>query len=145
MHKSIAMYISSILVFGMHVAVFAVGHIKTLEPTDSMFVGKCTQVDSAFAYFKDRSLDSIAEELKVNGYKSVSITSTCGGIFPLADVLKKYGIRFRLLIVPMNGTYDSTSLPSGWEKWRIVCRDSSYKIFEYFCLKLYFKPPLSLL
>ncbi len=134
MYRSIAVYISTVLMFGICTSVFSADNAKARKSIDPMFVGKCTQVDSAFAYFKDRSLDSIAEELKVNGYTSVSITSTGGGKFPLADMLKKYGIQSRLLIVPMNGTYDSSSLPSGWEKWRIVCRDPGYKIFEYFCL-----------
>jgi hypothetical protein len=90
-------------------------------------------LDPGFVYFQNRSLDSIAEELKVRGYKAVSLTCTGGGKYPICDALAKHGIN-----LPMDGTYlPSEGLPAGWQKWATVYRDPHYTPgddFQYFCM-----------
>jgi hypothetical protein len=135
MQMSCAVYLLAVFTVGVHLSVLAGGSTRMRDFINSSLTGKCTQLDPAFAYFQNRSLDSIAEELEVRGYKSVSMTSSGGGKFPLADVLASHGINVRLLIVPMNGMYDTPpELRLEVAKWKMVHKDPNFDAFAYFCL-----------
>lgn len=87
-------------------------------------------VDPSFAYYKDRSPESVAEELQANGYDDVRVV----GAYPeLAKALKESGAKIWLLTF-MNGTYSTAELPKGWEAWRMKLRKpQSPDGFTYLC------------
>ena len=91
---------------------------------------RSTTVDPSFAYYKDRSAESVAEELKSNGYDDVRVVGACPD---LVKALKESGAKTWLLTF-MNGTYSTANLPKGWEAWRMKLRKTdSPDGFTYLC------------
>lgn len=92
-----------------------------LEKLPQSFSGRCIQIDPSFPYYLNRSKESIAEEIKAQGYKAVSLYKADND---LAKVLKTKGILARYM-VPANVGYPSNGdLPQGWEKWKMVLRNN---------------------
>lgn len=79
-----------------------------------------TQVDPGFAWFAERSAESLAEELWAKGYKSVRFTVTSrAGVKPdVVKACKRLGLK-AILVVFGNGVYVTADLPSGWKEWRM--------------------------
>lgn len=90
-------------------------------------------VDPELPYWKSRSADSVAEEIKANGYAEARIM--CGGdLAALRDLTKafdKAGVKTWLLVdltaVPKSG------LPDGWEAWKMKLRKLREGGPEYLC------------
>lgn len=94
------------------------------QTPNELFTKPCIQVDPDFPYYQNRSWDSVAEEVAINGFQQVAITGTSPKVLipELITALKKKGLTVRCLYGPMNGYYVSQSknLPEGWEKWRVT-------------------------
>ncbi len=96
-----------------------------------VLVACATAVDAArsiivspnFAYYKDRSADSIAEEISVNGFGDVRLISTNHA--EISDELLK-AFRDRRIRVWhstfCHGVYSAADLPAGWETWQMKMR-----------------------
>lgn len=87
-------------------------------------------IDPSFAYYKDRSVESIAEELKAGGFDDVRVV---GAQPELAKALKESGAKVWLLTF-MNGAYSTADLPKGWEAWKMKLRKAvAPDGFTYLC------------
>lgn len=84
----------------------------------SALAGRGIVVDPAWAYYKDRSAQSIAEEIKANGYDEVHLIWADD---ELIRAFQEAGIRVWLLTF-VNGVYARHVLPEGWEAWRMKLR-----------------------
>lgn len=85
-------------------------------------VGRSIQVDPDFPYYKNRSPESIAWELKVNGYNIVSYVVTNDGRIrdDLIKALHKQGIAVWYQTFG-NGFYSpGTPEPKNWKDWRMA-------------------------
>ncbi len=85
--------------------------------------GRSLQVDPAFAYYQDRSTDSIEAEVRANGYRIVHYILTAdSSVRPdLIAAFHKRGIGVWYLTFG-NGTYSTQDLPNGWQEWKMVTR-----------------------
>ena len=91
---------------------------------------KSITVDPTFAYYKDRTPDSIADELKANGYDDVRLV---GVNAELTKAIKASGSKVWFLTF-MNGTYSAAELPKGWESWKMKLRKGQGPDgFTYLC------------
>ncbi|NLI00814.1 MAG: N-acyl-D-glucosamine 2-epimerase [Chthonomonadales bacterium] len=104
--------------------VLAASLAPSAAPPDRLpWLGHGAQVDPGFGYYKDRSPESIADEIAVNGYKVVHYVVTNDGAVsaPLVEAFRRRGIGVWYLTFG-NGTYSTAGLPDGWESWRMVTR-----------------------
>ena len=87
-------------------------------------------IDPSFAYYKDRSPQSIAEELKANGYDDIRVV----GAYPeIAKALKDSMAKVWLLTF-MNRAHSTADLPKGWEAWKMKLRKPTAPDgFTYLC------------
>lgn len=93
-------------------------------PTDALpAFGHSVTVDPGFAYYKDRSPESIASEIHQNGYRIVRyIPRTTGNIDGrLIAAFHDEGIGVWYLAFG-NGTYSTEGFPPDWVKWKMVTR-----------------------
>ena len=93
-------------------------------------------VDPQFAYYRDRSPESVVEEIKANDYGDVRLLvaneSSIDGA--LVKAFRDGGVRVSMLTFA-NGVYSRADLPKGWEEWRMKLRkDSQPGGFTYLCL-----------
>jgi hypothetical protein len=94
------------------------------------FAVKSITVESSFSYYKDRSEESIVEELKANEYRDVRLLS---GTPKLVKAFKDASVRVWYLTF-MNGTYSTNGFPEGWEKWQMKLRKPGNPDgFTYLC------------
>lgn len=105
--------------------------ICSASPKTASFYGRAIQVGSDFPYYLNRSSDSIADELKIHGYKVVSLYTAD---FKLARACRKKGILPRFMI-GMNFQYLPGDLPKGYDKWRMILRknDNTSSYSALFC------------
>jgi len=86
-------------------------------------LGPSVQVDPGFAYYRDRSPESIAAEIRAAGYSVVRLVVTADSKIsrPLIDAFhrERMGVWYTTF---GNGSYTVTDLPDGWERWRMVTR-----------------------
>ncbi|MFC0216667.1 N-acyl-D-glucosamine 2-epimerase [Paenibacillus chartarius] len=78
------------------------------------------QIDPSFPYYRQRSPDSIADELQLAGYRAVHIFVT--NEFDVDAELVRALHRCRLEVWALtlgNGTFTTAHLPSGWEGWQM--------------------------
>ena len=91
--------------------------------------GPSVEVDPGFAYYADRSQESIARELEVNGYKIVRyvVTNDQDVDDKLISAFHSRGIAVWYSTFT-NGFYgDPKGLPSGWERWKqVVLKPGDY-------------------
>ncbi len=87
------------------------------------WLGHGAQVDPGFGYYKDRSADSIADELESNGYRVIHYVVTNDRAIDdaLIGASRARGMGVWYLTFG-NGTYSTAGLPAGWEDWRMVTR-----------------------
>lgn len=83
------------------------------------------QIDPGFRYYQNRSVESIAEELALNGYHVVHYFVTNENIAngDLINALHKEGIEVWLLTFG-NGTYSTVNYPAGWQNWKMTLKES---------------------
>jgi hypothetical protein len=100
------------------------------------YASRSVIVDPHFAYYKDRSPESIVEEIKVNGYDDVRLVavneSDING--SLVKAFRENGFKVWMLTF-VNGVYSTADLPEGWQKWQMKLRgDKQTSGFTYLCL-----------
>ncbi|MBY5958767.1 hypothetical protein KUV50_11515 [Membranicola marinus] len=81
---------------------------------------KSIQIDPGFSYYQNRSPESIAEELKLNGFRVVHyfVTNENKVDGELVQALKDCGVEVWLMTLG-NGTYSTANYPKGWESWKM--------------------------
>lgn len=86
-------------------------------------LGRSMQVDPVFGYYKERSPDSIAEEIRAAGYSVVQyvVVNDDEVSAELVNAFRRRGIGVWHLTFA-NGTYRVAGLPKGWEAWKMVTR-----------------------
>ncbi|WP_052487550.1 hypothetical protein [Gordoniibacillus kamchatkensis] len=95
------------------------------------------QIDPAFPYYRSRSPESVAEELKLAGYGTVHIfvTNECAVDRTLVMALRRQDIEVWALTLG-NGTFVTSHLPTGWQQWRMGLLkkvDDGYTRLSPFC------------
>lgn len=80
-------------------------------------------VDPGFAYYRDRSPESIAAEIRANGYSTVRyVAEPSVRVDPkLVDAFHRVGIGVWCMVFG-NGTYSSGHMPPEWRQWSMVTR-----------------------
>ncbi|TVY10040.1 N-acyl-D-glucosamine 2-epimerase [Paenibacillus cremeus] len=79
------------------------------------------QIDPTFAYYRDRSVESIASELALAGYRAVRyfVTDETNVNGRLVEALKNRGMRVWAMVLG-NGAYSTGHLPPDWREWQMV-------------------------
>lgn len=85
--------------------------------------GPSVEVDPGFPYYKGRSPESIAAEIRANGYRVVRYVVTADSAID-PSLLRAYhregiGVWYSTF---GNGAYTTRDLPAGWQAWRMVTR-----------------------
>ena len=82
--------------------------------------GPTIQIDPGFAYYHDRSPDSIADELVQNGYVGVRyfVTNENNVDGDLVAALRARGLTVWALVLG-NGSYSVDRFPEGWQDWQM--------------------------
>ncbi|WP_245855594.1 poly-beta-1,6-N-acetyl-D-glucosamine N-deacetylase PgaB [Paenibacillus rigui] len=84
-------------------------------------LGPSIQIDPTFPYYKNRSEQSIADELAMAGYRVVhyfvTVESEVNG--KLVDCLKANGFAVWAMVLG-NGTYTTAHLPQDWPDWQMT-------------------------
>jgi len=85
--------------------------------------GRSVQIDPSYSYYRDRSPDSIAAEVRANGYRIVHCIVTADSLVDpaLVDALHREGMGVWYVTFG-NGTYSRKDLPAVWPAWRMVTR-----------------------
>ena len=100
-------------------------------------LGKSVQVDPTFAYYTDRSPESIAAELKVNGYKAMRyiVTRESAAKAELVDACHAAGLTVTYTTFG-NGVYSTGDLPPGWADLRMRMKNGaqSSQGYTYLCM-----------
>lgn len=99
-------------------------YVRDFVTHDSLPVyGRSIQVDPAFGYYQGRTPDSIAAEVRANGYSIVRYVLTADSNVDPALIAAFHQEHIGVWYVTFcNGTYSTKDLPAGWEKWRMVTR-----------------------
>lgn len=89
----------------------------------SSLYGRAIEIDPGFPYFQNRSPDSIAEELKIHGYRVVYYVLTADSdVQPaLIQALHRHGI-YVWYATFVNGVYSRKDLPADWSAWQMRTR-----------------------
>ena len=101
------------------------------------FSGRSAVIGHEFAYYRNRSPESVAEEIAANGFDAVSFVavseSGINGDLPRALVRRGLAVRIQTY---GNGVYSRDDLPPGWEAWKMVLPHKSEGPpgFTYLCL-----------
>lgn len=95
----------------------------------AMLHGSSIQISGGFdwAYYQNRSVESIAEEIDLAGYKSVHYFVPFDRINKkLIDAFHKHNIGVWLMVFGKSISIHSTrNLPAGWDKWKMELTDGS--------------------
>ncbi len=85
--------------------------------------GRSVQIDPGFPYYRDRSPDSIAAEVRANGYRVVHYIVTTDSLADpaIVDALHREGMGVWYVTFG-NGTYSKKDLPPDWATWKMVTR-----------------------
>ncbi|MNW34869.1 hypothetical protein D3C74_118560 [compost metagenome] len=85
-----------------------------------MLTGASIQLDPLFAYYQDRSADSVAVELEAAGYRCVHYfvvrEDRVNG--RIVEALQRRGIAVWAMILG-NGAFSTAHLPVGWKRWKM--------------------------
>ncbi len=109
--------------------------VLAADPLDAC--RESVQVDPSFAYYRDRSPQSVAAELKVNGFHCVRyiVTSERRLNRPFVLACRQLGLRVWLTVFG-NGSYAPGDLPAGGRDWRMRLRDPDARApsYTYLCM-----------
>lgn len=83
------------------------------------------QVDLGFAYYQNRSIKSIVDELVINGYQIVHYFVTNENFIngEFIDELRKAKVEVWLMTLG-NGTYSTSNYPVGWQDWKMTLKET---------------------
>src|SRR5581483_4120953 len=95
--------------------------VREREPFSAF--GRSVEVDPGFPYYQHRSPESIAAEIRANGYRIVRYILTADSNFDpaLLAAFRREGIAVWYATF-CNGTYTTQDLPPGWQAWKMVTR-----------------------
>lgn len=104
----------------MHLLILILGLVVCCGPAWAM---RSVTIDPAFAYYKDRSAESVVEELRAAGFGDVRIVCVNESDInsALVRAFSDAGVKAWMLTFA-NGTYSTKDLPEGWEAWRMKLR-----------------------
>jgi hypothetical protein len=106
-------------------------------PTSSGIFARSVQVDPGFPYYADRSPESIAAELKVNGYQAVRyiVTRDSAAKAGFVEACRATGLAVSYTTFG-NGVYSTGDLPPGWEKWKMIMAKPgpAHESYTYLCM-----------
>lgn len=98
--------------------------------------GSSIIVDAGFGYYKDRSPESVVDEITVNGFDDVRLVgSTSGSVHgPSVKAFNDAKVKTWLLTFAC-GVYGTQGLPEGWEKFKMKLRgyENNTTGFIFFC------------
>ncbi|MEV2476369.1 N-acyl-D-glucosamine 2-epimerase [Paenibacillus larvae] len=99
--------------------VSAVTH-SAAERKQHALCGPSIQVDPGFPYYQGRTPASIAEEIRVNGYRSVHyfVTNENNVNRELIEAFHNAGLAVWALVLG-NGSYSVTGFPEDWPAWQM--------------------------
>jgi len=82
--------------------------------------GRSTKIDPSYPYYKNRTAESVADEIALAGYKAVHymVVNELEVRSDLVDAFHQRGIAVWLLVFG-NGTYSAWGFPAGWESWKM--------------------------
>lgn len=82
--------------------------------------GPSIQISPDFAYYQNRSKESIVSEIELAGYKTVHyfVTNEKFVDRELVKAFQHRGIAVWAMVLG-NGTYSTKSFPAGWEDWKV--------------------------
>lgn len=84
---------------------------------------RSVMVDLGFAYYRDRSAESIVEEIKANDYDEVHLCASVETAIDPALVKAFRDAEIKVWLVSgLNAIRATSALPEGWEAWRMVLR-----------------------
>lgn len=98
--------------------------------------GATMQIDPTFPYYRDRSMESIAEEVELAGYHAVHyfVVNENEVNRELIEAFHKRNMPVWLMVVG-NGTYSTKGLPAGWENWKMeMSKEANGGSFTFFSL-----------
>ncbi len=99
--------------------------------------GRSIQVDPSFAYYQDRSPESIAAELKANGYGWVRyfVVRDSAANAKFVDACHAAGLTVSYTTLG-NGVYSTGDLPEGWKSWGMKYKDPKASVtgYTYLCM-----------
>ncbi len=83
-------------------------------------LARAVQLDPFFRYYQNRSPESIAYELKLNGYGAAHyiVIRDSGADAKLVEACQKAGVAVWYTTFG-NGVYRTNDLPAGWEAWKM--------------------------
>jgi hypothetical protein len=123
-------------VFGLGLFAAWLSSCTAASTRPEVFV-KSVQVDPSFAYYTDRSPESIAQELKVNGYNAIRyiVTRESAAKVKLVDACRASGLAVSYTTFG-NGVYSTGDLPPGWQAWkvRVKAGGQSAQGYTYLCM-----------
>lgn len=101
----------------------------------ALLQGPGAEVDPGFGYYKDRSAESIASEVAVNGYRHVHYvaTSDSGIREDLVRAFKREGLPVWYLTF-CHVAYGTSDFPPGWEEWRMKLRAAPGTDYTRLCM-----------
>jgi len=97
--------------------------------------GRSIMLDPQFPYYKDRTPESIVEEIKANEYDEIRLccTSESGIDGKLVKAFVDAGVKVWMQTF-CNGVYSRADLPKGWESWQMKLRKGAYPAgFTFLC------------
>lgn len=82
--------------------------------------GPSIEIDPTFSYYLDRSVESVADEIAANGYRTVHyfVVNERSVNGPLIKAFRARGIAVWALVVG-NGSYSVDGWPSDWPDWQM--------------------------
>lgn len=100
-----------------------------------MLDGPGAEVDPGFGYYADRSAESIASEIRANGYKHVHyvVTNDADIRLDLIKAFHKEGLPVWYLTF-CHVAYSTGDFPMGWQEWKMALRNSSGNDFTRLCM-----------
>ncbi|HEY3414983.1 MAG TPA: hypothetical protein VGM51_18265 [Armatimonadota bacterium] len=100
-----------------------------------MLDGLGAEVDPGFPYYAGRSAESIASEIRANGYSQVHyvVTNDAAIRRDLIDAFHKEGLPVWYLTF-CHVAYSTADFPKGWEAWKMSLRNSPGKDYTRLCM-----------
>jgi len=100
-------------------------------------LGPSIQIDPQFSYYRDRSAESVADEIALAGYRIVHyfVVNEQVVFQPLIDAFHDRGISVWAMVIG-NGTYSTERFPEEWPSWQMELLkkvDDGFRRFSHFC------------
>lgn len=101
-------------------------------------LGPTIQIDPTFAYYGNRSAESIADEIALAGYRAVHyfVVSEQNVNGKLIEAFRTRGLPVWAMVIG-NGTFSTEGFPGEWPHWRMgllkPAKDDGFTLFSPYC------------